>query len=111
MKIAIDSKKFLRLIGVIILLIVSSYITVFIKGALSYISETLIILGAGAIIFDPLTFITYMLYHYFLVAYFQPRHEFKLFLFTIYLSLTTPLLDGVILLLTVYIIFRKFNLI
>ncbi len=106
-------KRLIVKIGLIgIALFVANFISQFFLGFLTGIGGNIKIVGLSSIAFDPLITIAYILLYYFITLFYQPqpKNQYYLFLFTLFLSFTVNFIQGSVLLVALYFILSKFRL-
>lgn len=100
----------LFIIGPILLfLFLANVGSAFFIGFLSSLGGSFSSIGLSQLNFDPLITIAYVMLYYFLTLFYQPdtSSQYKLFLFTLFLSFTVSFMQGAIFLVLFYFLLRK----
>jgi len=84
----------------------------FFQGFLMGIGGNIKLIGLSNVAFDPLITIAYLMLFYFITLFYQPhpKSQYLLFLLTLFLSFTVNFIQGSILLVVLYFLLSKFQL-
>lgn len=96
---------------IILALILANLVSSFSVGFLTAVSSNIQVIGFNTLSFDPLITIAYMMLYYFVTLFFQPgtTTQFYMFLLALFLSFTTPFVQGAVMLVALFFLLRKFN--
>lgn len=106
-------KTIFKLVLILLFLFFANIASSFILGFLSSLGSNFATIGLNQLNFNPLTTIAYILLYYFITLFYQPENsaQFKLFLFTLFLSFTVNFIQGSIFLIFFYFLLRKAKMI
>ena len=97
-------------LGVIVLFLFLANIgSAFFIGFLGSLGGSFSTIGLSQMNFNPLMTIAYIMLYYFLTLFYQPSvsAQYKLFLFTLFLSFTVGFIQGAVFLVIFYFLLRK----
>ena len=102
-----------RLGVVLLFLFFANIASSFVLGFLGSLGTSFATIGLNQLNFNPLTTIAYIMLYYFITLFYQPESstQYKLFLFTLFLSFTVNFIQGAIFLIFLYFFLRKARLI
>ena len=106
-------KKFVNLIKILLVLVLSVILSAIVVGSFigftGMVGGNILTSSNGKIIFDPVISITYLLVYYFLVMFYQPtvKNQHQLFIFTLLLSFSMQFTQGSFALIFCFYLLRK----